>query len=298
MSGGFDEARRVEVGNLAIAYREVGSGDPIVLLHGFPLSSLTWRRVAPELAQEYRCIALDLPGAGQSLVSPDVPLGLDAQARVLGSFLDALEIQRVGLVGQDTGATIARSLAIAQPDRVSQMVLADTDVPGYRPFPVVFAKTAARLPGSRALFRAFARSKRMVRSQAGLGQLFADVAAFDFDEFYEILIEPLSRNELALDSSRRFLREFLFRDVDAARSGYDRLTMPKCLIRGEDDNAMPPKQAARLVAMLPEPTHYELVPRAGLLVHEEQPRAWLRIVRDFLASPPAQRVRTAAHHAQ
>ena len=77
------------------------------------------------------------------------------------------------------------------------------------------------------------------------------------------------------------------RDVDAARSGYDRLTMPKCLIWGEQDHPFPLAQAARLVEMLPSPVYLEPVPSAAMLVHEEQPGAWLAIVRDFLTSSPA-----------
>ena len=93
MSGSFAETRRVEVEDLEITYREAGSGEPVVFVHGFPLSSLTWRKVVPELSEAYRCIALDLPGAGESLVGPGVPLSLCAHARLVGAFLAWLPLQ-------------------------------------------------------------------------------------------------------------------------------------------------------------------------------------------------------------
>lgn len=57
---GFDEVHRVRVGELPVAYREAGEGEPLLLVHGWPLSSRTWRKVVPELAKSARCIAIDL----------------------------------------------------------------------------------------------------------------------------------------------------------------------------------------------------------------------------------------------
>lgn len=86
----FETVRHLKVDGLEIAYREAGSGDPVVFVHGWPLSSLTWRKVVPGLADRFRCIALDLLGAGESLAPAGHALGLSAQAELLGGFLGAL----------------------------------------------------------------------------------------------------------------------------------------------------------------------------------------------------------------
>lgn len=283
MTSSFLNEKRIVAGDEELAYREVGSGEPLVFVHGFPLSSLTWRKVVPTLAQNYRCIALDLPGSGGSLVGPEVPLNLMSFVRVLGDFLDAIQVERSVVIAHDTGSTIARSFAIERPRQVVGLVLADGDVPGYHPPVVLALKLGARIPGSRSLYKALLSSRRLAKTRASLGQLFADLAAFDFDEFFDSLIKPLANDDSWHRCCHRMTLEFLFRDSDAALSGYDRLTMPKCLIWGEENQVFPLAQGKRLLEMLPDPVALEPVARAGLLVHEERPEAWIQIVRKFLA---------------
>jgi pimeloyl-ACP methyl ester carboxylesterase len=90
-------------------------------------------------------------------------------------------------------------------------------------------------------------------------------------------------SEAAARACLRFAREFDFGDVDRLRSRYERLTMPKCLIWGERDRFFPLAQGRRLLEMLPGPKRFETVAGTGLFVHEEQPEAWLHVVRSFLA---------------
>lgn len=280
---GFETVRRIKVGDLELAFRETGSGDPIVFVHGWPLNSLTWRKVVPGLAERARCIAVDLLGAGESLAEPGASLGLEAHGRRLAGVLDALGIERATLIGHDSGGSVARSLAVAHPERVSGLVLADTEVPGHRPLLVVVLSLAARLPGGAALLRRVLGSEALARSPLGFGVAFADVGRFDFREFHAACIAPAVRTEAAARGSHRFLRDFDFGDVDRLRPRYERLTMPKCLIWGEQDRFFPLAQGRRLFEMLPGPKRFETVAGAGLFVHEEQPEAWLRIVRSFLA---------------
>jgi len=70
-------SRRLETSGGRLAVLDVGEGPPVVLLHGYPLSSSVWRRFVPLLAGAFRVIAFDLIGAGDSDASPDAPLDLD-----------------------------------------------------------------------------------------------------------------------------------------------------------------------------------------------------------------------------
>ena len=84
---------KVEVDGLTIAYRELGSGPPVLLLHGWPTSSFLWREVMEPVAERNRVVAIDLPGFGAS----DKPLGrrirLRLFERTLDGFLAALGIE-------------------------------------------------------------------------------------------------------------------------------------------------------------------------------------------------------------
>ncbi len=111
MDGHTGDVRRVAVDGCSIAYREVGTGDPIVFLHGNPTSSYLWRNVVPHLAAMGRCIALDLVGMGASAKLPDS--GPDsyrfAEHRhfVAGAMAALGVTEQVVLVGHDWGGVLA-----------------------------------------------------------------------------------------------------------------------------------------------------------------------------------------------
>jgi pimeloyl-ACP methyl ester carboxylesterase len=115
----------VQIDRLDIAYRELGEGPPVVLLHGWPTSSLLWRDVMPALARHHRVIAPDLPGFGGSSKPPG---GYDFLRfeRVLDGLLQALDIDQTALVGHDLGGPIAMHWALARRDRVTAIALLNT----------------------------------------------------------------------------------------------------------------------------------------------------------------------------
>jgi haloalkane dehalogenase len=292
MTTSFDVTRMLPVGGLDIAYREVGpaDGQPVLLVHGWPLSSRTWRKVAPALSErgKVRCIAVDLPGAGETRCGPACELGLGTQARHLANFTDALGLRRHALVGHDSGGSVARGLAVMRPERVSHLVLADTEVPGHRPPQMRALSLMARLPTAPRLLALLLGSRRLARSPAGFASCFADVSQFDFDEFFQAVLKPNASSPERLAASHGFLRAFDLGEVDRLRSQYGSLRMPKCLIWGERDALFPIKHGRRLLEMLPGPALFHSVPDTGAFVHEERPDAWVEVVREFLA----------AHHGQ
>lgn len=111
-----------------ISFLEGGRGDTFLLLHGIPGSSLAWRAVGERLANEYRVVAPDLAGFGES----DPPGGdyyMEAQARSIGLLLDDLGIEELYLGGHDFGGPVALTLARVRPDlRIQGLVLSATNV--------------------------------------------------------------------------------------------------------------------------------------------------------------------------
>ncbi|OGX61569.1 MAG: haloalkane dehalogenase, partial [Paenibacillus sp. RIFOXYA1_FULL_44_5] len=116
------EKKRQQVLGLEMAYVEVGSGDPIVFLHGNPSSSYLWRNILP-YAQEYgRCIAPDLIGMGDSEKLPESGAGsytFVEHRRYLDALLDQLGVhQRVILVVHDWGSALGFDWAYRHPGAV------------------------------------------------------------------------------------------------------------------------------------------------------------------------------------
>ena len=111
-----------------ISYVERGSGDVALFLHGLPLCGYEWRDVIAELAPARRCIAPDLMGLGYTEVKAGQRVSFADQAKMLGAFLDALGIERVDLVGNDTGGGIGQIFAANNPSRLRTLTLINCEV--------------------------------------------------------------------------------------------------------------------------------------------------------------------------
>ncbi len=114
----------VDLRSLRLHYRDWGgSGQPLVLLHGLASNSRIWDLAAPLLARRFRVLALDQRGHGLS----DKPDDYDFQAITgdLQAFIEALSLERPGLVGHSWGANVALQFAAERPDAVSWLALVD-----------------------------------------------------------------------------------------------------------------------------------------------------------------------------
>jgi len=115
------EHRFVDLPGLRMHVAEAGSGDPVLLLHGFPQHWWEWRHVIPALAEHYRVICPDLRGAGWT----DAPAEGYTEPQLLAdlvALLDELDLDRVRILAHDWGALVGFRLCFAEPERVRQFV--------------------------------------------------------------------------------------------------------------------------------------------------------------------------------
>jgi 3-oxoadipate enol-lactonase len=126
-----DEDRVIEAAGIRLAYRAWGSpgAPPVVLLHGLGDGAADWDGVAPAFARQRRVYAPDLRGHGRSDRPGDYSVEL-MEADMLG-FLDALELDRVDLIGHSMGGLVGYLLAGDRPEQVSRLIL--EDVAALRP---------------------------------------------------------------------------------------------------------------------------------------------------------------------
>jgi pimeloyl-ACP methyl ester carboxylesterase len=124
--------RRLELGGISIFYREAGPADaPVLLLpHGYPCSSFQFRRLMPALADRWRTVAFDWPGFGYSDTPDPATFAYDfaAYADVLAQVADALGHKRYALWLHDYGSQIGLRHAIAQPERITALVIQNGDI--------------------------------------------------------------------------------------------------------------------------------------------------------------------------
>jgi pimeloyl-ACP methyl ester carboxylesterase len=123
----------VTVGGIPIHYARCGSGRPIVLLHGWPEFWLTWEPVMQRLADRFDVIAPDLRGFGKSGhpdPAPSKEVGADVHLKDFVGLLDALKLEKVGVVSHDVGAYGAQLFGRQYPERATGLFFFDVPYPG------------------------------------------------------------------------------------------------------------------------------------------------------------------------
>ena len=139
-----------------IRYREAGEGPPVVFVHGYLVDGRLWDGVVDRLADRCRCIAPDWPiGAQRVAMSPDADLTPYGIAAIVAGFLEALDLEDVTLVGNDSGGAMSQVTVTRHPERIGRLVLTNCDT--HENFPPGLFKAMpplAKLPGGMALLAA------------------------------------------------------------------------------------------------------------------------------------------------
>lgn len=285
--------RRLSVGAAEVAYLDAGDGPPVLLLHGCPFSSFVWRHVIAALRPDFRCIAPDLLGLGDTETPADADWSLPSQARTVLGFLDALGLDTVAVVGHDHGAAVAQLIAAHHPDRVRALVLSDAEC--YDNWPSAHERPFVRstqLPVIGRLVLWAWSHRRLFRRALADGKAVHNPAALTD----ELVAGYLAAN-LADAHRRAKTRRFLAGQLDPANQrhtleavdGVRRFRAPTLVLWGEQDVHFPPHWAHRLRADIPGCARVEILPGTGHLLMEERPDRVAALLREFLTEHAAER---------
>jgi pimeloyl-ACP methyl ester carboxylesterase len=265
-------------GALALAYRELGSGPPVLLLHGWPTSSFLWREVMRPIARSNRVVALDLPGFGGSDKPAGAHYGFGLFEQAIDGFLAELGIDEVRLAGHDIGGPIAVRWALGRPERVTKLALLNTVLyPEFSDAVMEFVK-AASTPGLR----------EQLTSPEGLEAAMRLGLADDAHLTEEVLAGV--REPFESEASRRSLADAgigLEPDgfVEIA-AGLPSLPVPIRVVYGEQDRILPDiaDTVARLQKDVPQ-AEVTALRGCGHFLHEEAPAEVGELLASFFAEP-------------
>lgn len=156
MTTDIDQRKEIDLPAGRIRYREAGSGKPVVFVHGYLVDGRLWDGVVDRLSDRYRCIAPDWPiGAQQVAMDPDADLSPYGIAAVIAGFLEALDLNDVTIVGNDSGGAMSQVLVTRHPERIGRLVLTNCDT--HENFPPGIFKAMpplAKLPGGMTMLSA------------------------------------------------------------------------------------------------------------------------------------------------
>lgn len=110
-----------------VAYIDIGSGPPLILLHGCPFSAYEWSEIIPELAKHYRVIAPDLIGLGDTPVRLNQDYRLPQDVIMVRELMDALQIPSAPFIAHDHGAATLQLLMLSDPGRIEKVVISNAE---------------------------------------------------------------------------------------------------------------------------------------------------------------------------
>jgi pimeloyl-ACP methyl ester carboxylesterase len=160
------QRREIDLPSGRIRYREAGEGKPVVFVHGYLVDGRLWDGVVDSLSDRCRCLAPDWPiGAQQVAMKPDADLSPYGIAATIASFLEALDLEDVTIVGNDSGGAMSQVLVTRRPERIGRLVLTNCDThENFPPGPFKTMPPIAKLPGGMAMLAAPFRIPALARA--------------------------------------------------------------------------------------------------------------------------------------
>lgn len=266
-----------------VRYREEGSGEPLLFVHGVVVNGSLWRKVVPQLAKDFRCIVPDWPlGAHEVPMAPDADLSPPGLARLIVDFIDALGLDRVTLVGNDTGGALAQIVAAEYPDRVARLVLTSCDIYD-RFFPPLFKplKMAAAVPGAMWVIGQSLRPRFAQRLPVAYGWVtkrHPDQAVVD------AWLAPGRASAGVRRDLRKVLRGVDARHTLAAAEKLKRFERPVLLAWAAEDRLFPLDYARRLADALPD-AELVAIDDSYTFVPEDRPEPLVEAIAAFVRRP-------------
>jgi len=235
-----------------VAYRELGAGPPLALLHSALLSHMEWEPAAEQLAQRFRVVLPDLPLHGDSERGPEYPYTLDWFAQVLAGFAREVLGSRPLIGGRDAGAEILLHALLTQELRPARLVLMPTRLHAVPAHPLLrrswrVAASAAVVPGLDWLLshatRAVFTPQRALRLTARGNPAAADLLRHAFAD--------VPGNAGLARAWARFARSWPGGAQVHLRELYPRLEMPVLLLWADGDPLYPLAAAEEALGLLP-----------------------------------------------
>jgi pimeloyl-ACP methyl ester carboxylesterase len=276
--------REVSLAQGTIRYRDLGAGEPVVLVHGLLTNGELWREVAPRLAADFRVIVPDWPLGSQQLpLAPGADLSPPSLARLIADFIAKLDLDRVTLVGNDTGGALCQLVAVNHPERIGRLVLTPCDA--FEHFPPPAFKplvSAAKVPGSVFTILQSMRAPAARRLPMAYGWL---MKRYDSELTASWIAPALASKELRAQIAA-ILRGSSPRHTLGAAERFGEFDKPVLIAWAPEDRFFKLADGERLQAAFPH-ARLERIEDSYTFVMLDQPERTVQLIAEFAREPVA-----------
>jgi 4,5:9,10-diseco-3-hydroxy-5,9,17-trioxoandrosta-1(10),2-diene-4-oate hydrolase len=278
--------RWLEIGGRRVNVIELGSGPPLVFVHGLSGSWQNWLEQLPVFARDHRVVAFDLPGFGASEM-PDWQISISGYGRWLDALYEALGIDAAAVVGNSMGGFISAELAIAYPARVERMVL--VSAAGLTVEHQRHDRTLAVLRTLDRRLAAYAgwlgtRSETLARRPRARRMIFGLVAHRP-----DLLPGPLVAEQIRGSGKAGFVPALDALTSYPIRDRLPEIACPTLIVWGTEDWLVPARDADEFARLIPN-ARKVVWSQTGHMAMLERPAAFNRLLAAFLAEEPGERV--------
>jgi haloalkane dehalogenase len=270
----YQRSRRfVDLPVSRVAYVEHGRGPAALFVHGYPLNGFQWRGALERLHKRRRCIAPDVMGMGFTQTPEGQIISPITQADMLKAFLDALHIDSVDLVANDSGGLVSQLFLAKYPERVRTLLLTNCDVDENSPPPQFLPFIAAAKKGTfveRSLVPQL-NDKQLARSANGIGGLAYTYPERLSDETIEMYFRPLVETPLKEAQVCQYAVSMETNLLVPVRAELRRWKGPARMVWGLKDQLFGVEWADWLDHHLPGSRGVRRVEEANLFFPEEMP---------------------------
>jgi pimeloyl-ACP methyl ester carboxylesterase len=276
----FHAIRRfVDVQSGRIAFFEQGQGPVALFVHGVPLNGYHWRHVIDRVQHRRRCIAVDLMGLGYTEIEPSQDVSFTAQARMIAEVIDALGIEKVDLIGNDSGGAVAQIFAAHNPNRLASVVVTNCDVhDGWPPPQVLPIMEHARNGTLAPIFQSMVDRPDLARERNARGESvplfrsYADPSVLT-DEIIRLYLQPVLSSQQRIEAFQKYWLGFDNRHTVAIYPQLKLLSVPTLIVWGLQDIFFDKKWAYWLKKTIPGAKRVVEVTDARLFFPEDRPAA-------------------------
>jgi pimeloyl-ACP methyl ester carboxylesterase len=271
-------AHEIRLPQGTIRYRDVGSGEPIVFVHGYLVDGRLWSQAAEHLSPAHRCILPDWPmGAHRIPMNADADLSPPGVANLIADFLEALELDRVTIVANDSGGAISQVLVTRRPERIGRLVLTNCDThENFPPSAFKLMPPLAKLPGAMTVMSLPFRLGPLRRAA------FAPFAKTEIPpELIDSWMEPSQRDPGVKRDTAKFTAGLNKRYTLEAAERLRRFDRPTLLAWAPEDRFFKLSYAQRLAETIPD-ARIETIADAKTFVSLDQPKRLAELITAFM----------------